>query len=95
MAIVYITEYAGIAVPTQAPSEPPVNEQTVAIGASSAQSKPFTANTRLIRVSVDAICSVVVGANPTATTTNGRFAANQTEYRAVQPGHILACITNT
>src|SRR3546814_2115950 len=68
-------------------SEPPVTEQTVAIGATSTQSSAFNAKTRLIRVHVDAIASILIGANPTAAATNKRMAANQTEVFRVTPGH--------
>ncbi len=96
MATLYITEYAGIMDDrVQIPIEPPLVNQTVAIGASSAQSAPFAATTRVIRISTDAICSVLIGVNPTATASDGRFAANQTEFRGVSGGQILAVITNT
>lgn len=96
MAVLYITEYAQL-MPSpvggqgQVPMDPPLVEQTVAIGASSAQSAAFNAQTRLIRVETDAICAVTVGANPTATVASGtsgsgRMAANQTEYRGVPVG---------
>ena len=70
-------------------------QQTVAIGGSSAQSSAFNVTTNLIRVHVDAICSINIGSNPTATTTTARLAANQTEYFTVNPGDKLAVITNT
>jgi hypothetical protein len=101
MAVLYITEYAWMAsVPNagpQMPMEPPVAEQTVAIGGTSAQSATFNAKTRFVRLHTDAICSVEFGTNPTATATDGRLAANQTEYRGVPEGGTLkvAVITNT
>lgn len=103
MAVVYITEYIDIDGTRQVPSEPPLAQQTVAIGSSSAASNPFNARTTVIRVHTDAICSVLVGGsniagtvvNPTATSTSGRMAANQTEYRGVQGGQSIAVITNT
>ena len=94
MATLYITEYTDTQGTRPVPREPPAAEQTVAIGAA-AQSAPFGPNTHLIRVHADSICSVVIGGNPTATTSNGRMAANQTEYRGVSPGQILAVIANT
>lgn len=87
MAVLYITEYAGL-MPSppggqgQVPMEPVLAEQTVAIGAE-AKSALFNKQTRLIRIHVDAICSVLIGTAPTATTASGRLAANQTEYRGV------------
>lgn len=100
MATLYIAEYSDIVQTvrggTAIPVDPPLAEQTVAIGASSAQSAAFNALTKFVRIHSDAICSVTVNlAAPTATATNGRFAANQTEFRGVSPGNKLAVITNT
>lgn len=103
MATLYITEFAvqgrdaaGYLLPA-VPLEPPVAEQTVAIGASSAQSNAFNASTSLIRVHTDAVCSLAVGTNPTAAASNRRMAIGQTEYCAVPVGKAfkLAVITNT
>ena len=73
---------------------PPIANNNVAIGAG-ASSNAFSANTKLIRVHSDAICSIVIGAAPTATTADARMAANQTEYYQVVPGHKISVITNT
>lgn len=93
MATVYVSEYGDIR--ANAAFEPRVADQTVAIGAGSAQSAAFNAATRFIRVHTDAICSIDIGANPTATATKSRLAAGQTEYFYVYPGHKIAVITNT
>ena len=61
----------------------------------SAQSSAFNAATRFIRVHTDAICSILIGSNPTATTAKKRLAADQTEYFAVNSGDKIAAITNT
>ena len=100
MALLYITEYADIVQTvrggTAIPVDPPIAQQTVAIGGTSAQSAAFNVATRFIRIHVDAICSVTCNTtNPTATAANGRFAANQTEFRGVTGGLKLAVITNT
>jgi hypothetical protein len=103
MATLYVAEYAtggfaqvGGAV-VQTSHEPPLAEQTVAIGGSSAASSAFNAATTLVRLHCDAICSVLFGANPTAATTNQRLAANQTEYKTVPRGQAykVAVITNS
>lgn len=101
MAVVYITEFAGL-MPSppggqgQIPMEPPLAEQTVAVGVE-AKSAAFNAKTRLIRIHTDAICSVLIDTNPTATTAKGRLAANQTEYRGVPIGGLykISVITNS
>lgn len=74
---------------------PPITEQTVAIGASSTQSSAFNTHTRMIRVNTDAICSIAIGENPTATANTSRLAAGATEYFEVEPGHKIAVITNS
>lgn len=94
MAKLYITEYSNsvgsvgkeTAVTTQSP---------ISFSGSSSQSSAFNAKTRMIRVHTDAICSIEVGKNPTATTSSKRMAANDTEYFFVNPADKLAVITNT
>lgn len=104
MATLYVTEFArqgrdlaGYLNQNGAPEQPPVAEQTVAIGASSAASNAFNASTAIVRLHTDAICSVEFGASPTASATKMRMAAGQTEYFAVTPGSgfKVAVITNT
>lgn len=51
--------------------------------------------TCLIRVHVDAICSIAFGKAPVATTAMKRLAANQTEYFSVSPGDKLSVISNS
>lgn len=102
MAKLYISEYSAMAkawaTPDSiaAPQEPCITDQTpVVIGAGSLQSAAFNGATRVIRVHTDAICSIAIGANPTATADNKRMPANATEYFGVAPGQKLAVITNT
>ena len=99
MAKVYVSEFAGVysqaSGVTPQPRTPPLVEQTVAIGGTSAQSAAFGAATQLVRVHTDAICSVAFGANPVATASTMRMAAGQTEYFAVNPGDKIAVITNS
>lgn len=102
MAVLYITEYATIAIMqggrvVQAPMEPPLAEQVVAIGGGSLQSIAFNAKTTFVELHTDAICSVSFGTNPTATATTRRMAANQTTDRGVPMGQAfkVAVITNT
>lgn len=105
MATLYVAEFVSGGgtgnFPLAAAQVAPLAEQTVAIGGASAQcTNPFSVNTTLVRVHVDAICSIAFGTNPTATTSKMRMAANQTEYfaiPAVPPGsnYKIAVITNT
>lgn len=104
MATLYITEFArqgrdlaGYVNQNGACEQPPIAEQTVAIGASSAASAAFNAKTTTIRVHTDVICSISFGAAPTAAATNARLAAGQTEYFCVpaNSGLKIAVITNT
>ncbi len=99
MAVLYISEYTDLPFfkgnPSSIVKEPPVAEQVVAIGVGSTQSSAFNGATNIVRVHTDAICSIAIGSNPTATTSVKRLAANQTEYFAVTPLHKLAVIVNT
>ena len=94
MAKVYITEF--VSIDLNVVREPPLAEQTVAIGGSAVQcSNAFHASTRVIRVHTDAICSIAVGGNPTATASSRRLAADTTEYFGAEGGQKIAVITNT
>lgn len=111
MAILYITEYAEmVSLPAgrvgQMPSEPPLVEQTLVMSGISAQSQPFNAATRFVRLHTDSICAVTFGLNPTATVASGtsgsgRMIAGQTEYHALPPrmagdtSYMVAGITTT
>lgn len=101
MATLYVTEFAnqprdssGYLLPA-VPGVPAVAAQTVAIGATSAQSNAFNAATKFIRLHADAICSVKLGStNPTATASDMRMAPGTPEYFGVTPGDKLAVIVN-
>jgi hypothetical protein len=102
MATLYLTEFVaqardGAGYVTPAAEQPALAEQTVAIGASSVQSAAINGKTRLLRVHADAICSIQVGANPTAAVTTMRFGAGKTEYFGVpeNAGYKVAVIANT
>lgn len=92
-AIVYVTEFSELA-PTAAgqsatAAQPPMAEQTITSSASSAQcANAFQPATRFVRMHCDTSGPVCIefGANPTATVTTARMAANQTEYFAVPRG---------
>lgn len=100
MAYVFVTEYAGVArVGSAYPpvaKGPPLAEQRLAVG-SETKSNAFHASTAIIRVHTDAICSVLIGTAPTATTSSARMAADQTEYFAVPVGasYKISIIANT
>lgn len=99
MATLYVTEYAASGMQRGSLSVafgvPVVRSNNVTIGGGSAQSAAFNGNTTLIRVHTDAICSILIGASPTAAATDARMAADQTEYFAVAAGQKIAVITNT
>lgn len=108
MAKLYIAEFkdlATVGAPSGWPSHrssyppiagtPPVIEQTLNVGMSSAPSNAFNAKTNFIRVATDTACSIAIGESPTATTDNMRLAANQTEYFGVTPGQKIAVIANS
>jgi hypothetical protein len=101
MAVLYITEYEHLAVnrltggASQIAQDPPIAEQTETITGASTQSNAFNGNTNFIRVHTDVICSIAIGANPTASATTRRLAADSTEYFGVQGGWKVAVISNT
>ena len=100
MATLYITEcseagFQQVANGLPVAALPALVEQTVAIGGTSEQSSAFSTRTRVIRVHTDAICSILVGSNPTATAAKLRLPADAVEYFAVQPSDKLAVISNT
>lgn len=99
MATLYVSEFSRLAniagKLTGVALTAPVAEQTVAIDVGSTQSAAFNAATKVIRVHADAVCSISVGSDPTATASLMRLAQNQTEYFGVSPGHKIAAITNS
>lgn len=99
MATAYITEFADTPVYDNlvvAKWGANVVEQTpVTVSGSSAQSAAFGAKTRFIMFTCDGIFSWTIGANPTATTSKMRFAADTVYHIAVQPTDKIAFITNT
>lgn len=97
MATLYITEFAYIGAANgamQCAQQPPIAEQTLAIGGATVASAAFNAKTKFIRLHTDATCSVVIGATPVAAATKMRMAAGQTEYFGVPKGAKVAVITN-
>lgn len=101
MATLYITEFSRVysAADISAPFavQPPIAEQTVAIGGSSAASAAFNVSTTFVRLHTDAICSIEFGSAPTASATKARMAASTTEYFAVaaNSNQKVAVITNS
>jgi len=94
MAKMYVTEYAESDI--NSAKEPPLADQAFTFTGTSTQcSNAFHVRTRLVRVHTDAICSVVINADPTATANNRRMAINTTEYFSVEGGFKIAAITNT
>jgi hypothetical protein len=95
----FITEYvAGAFAGIQAPVCPPVATQPrIDFGDGLAhQSAAFTGDTRMIEVTCDAVCSVLVGGtNPVATPDHSRFFAGRVNYFIVTPGDKLSVIQNT
>jgi hypothetical protein len=102
MPNLYITEFTTEAVDSlgrimPVAKMPAIAEQVVVFTASSGQSATLNDNTTLVRLQADGNCSVAVGVNPTAATSNMRLVAGQAEYFGFQPnsGLKIAAITNT
>lgn len=104
MATLYITEFAAMPrdhehTPIPAGELIPVATQAVTFSTST-QSTALNAKTRFVRLHTDAICSFKAGSNPTATTSDTRMNANQTEYFAVRAADVaaglkIAVVSNT
>jgi hypothetical protein len=96
---VYVTEHTLPRIFTGTPLPvvelPPLATQKLTNSGTSSQSAVFNAQTRMIGVHTDAIISLAVGVNPTATTSDKRMAASTTEYFFVEAGQRLAVINNT
>ena len=98
MANLHITEFDRLAVSAnggpvvQIASMPPLAEQVVAIGASSAASSAFNASTRFVCLTPKADCHIQIGAAPTATTSLLPLTSGQAYYFGVTPGHKVAVI---
>jgi hypothetical protein len=100
MATLYITEYSSIGDALNGKAQVAgasfIATQTVALSGSSARSTALSAQTKLVRLHTDAICSFKVGGSTvTAATTDPRMAADNTEYFGVNGGEYIAAITNT
>ena len=99
MASLYISEYAEL--PDQrghiilVGKEPAIASQKVTIGGSSTQSDAFQKETKFVRLNCDVACSVLFGADPTATASHARLSAGSTEFFGITKGHKLAVITNS
>lgn len=89
----YIREYADSGFTQNGlpiPQEPGTDQTPVTFTGTAGQSAAFKANTKLVRVAVDGIASILFGANPTAVaSTNLRMSAGQTSDFLVQQGSAL------
>ena len=99
-ATLYISEFQnGVGVvgtsQVQAPPQSAITDQIVAVGVGSAQSAAFNAKTNFVLLTCDTGCSVLVGSNPTATTSNFLLSANETASFVVSPGQKVAVIANS
>lgn len=89
MSIMYIREYAdsgsyqsGNILPVE-----PGTDQVVSFTSTAGQSAAFKNNTKVVRITVDGIASILFGTNPTAVlSTNLRMSAGQTSDFLVPVG---------
>lgn len=99
MPLLYINEYAaGSFAGIQAPVCPPtaVQPRIDFSDGFAHKSAPFNGDSRMIEVTCDAVCSVLVGGKaPVATTNSSRFFAGRVAYFIVTPGDALSVITNS
>ena len=103
MSIFFVTEFAAQArdvgghIVQGTPAYPATAEHTVAISGASARAASLQANTTIVELVSDVICSIEIGANPTATVTSRRLAANVPVQIGVpaNSGFQIAAIANT
>jgi hypothetical protein len=95
VSLLYVTEYAESSHPEATVGPEPGTNQVVNYAGGTTQSTAFKSNTTMVRLHTDSICSYKFGINPTATTTEARMAAGQTEYFRVLPGNKVAAVINT
>lgn len=103
MASLYVAEYRSLPTSglgeskTQCIPTPPLAEQKLAISTTSTASATFSTQTNLVVVTTDQTCSIAfAAANPTASTSNQRIAANEPpRYFIVQPSTQLAVVSNS
>lgn len=101
MSTMYIREYPDSGIYQQGcplPVEPGTDQTPVTFTATAGQSAAFKNNTKVVRITVDGIASILFGSNPTATAnTNLRMTAGQTSDFLVQPGTSLkvSAVTST
>ncbi len=98
-ATLYISEFqnaVGVVGTTQAQMLPQsaITDQTVAIGGSSVQSAAFNAKTHAVALTCDLGCSIVIGTDPTATTSNFLLYSGHQQNFVVAPGQKIAVIDN-
>jgi hypothetical protein len=79
---------------SQAQAITPGTAEVVAIGATSAQSAAYAAET-LVRVLATVACHILIGTNPTALTTSTPLLANSIEYYIIPAGSKLAVIRDS
>jgi hypothetical protein len=72
-------------------------DQTPVTFTTTTASAAFAAGTVMVRIHTNAICSIAFGTAPSATTSNFRMAADQTEYFGVPLGaaYKVAAVSNT
>lgn len=97
MAVLYVAEYAGLAKSEKDDvlvfQEPPLREQTIAIGATTTPlALPFLPQTNYVEISTDSVCSIAFASGdtsaagapaPVATVTNCRMNSNERIVRRV------------
>lgn len=85
MSTLYVTEYNDVN--AGSPQEPAIADHAVSFTGTAGNTAAFNAKTVLVRVHVDGIACVKIGAGAVAVAgTDKRMPAGATEYFAVSPG---------
>lgn len=104
MSTAWVEEFSGvpdvgIGGGAQAPIQPSITTQVVTYTATAGvTASGFNAKTNLVGITSDGICSFLFaasGTTPTATASNSRLAAGNTNFYTVAPGGKVSFVTNT
>lgn len=96
MTKLYVAEFeAGTIGSDGAPKQPALTDYVVDYTAGHAESAAFNGATGMIEIHTDAVCSILIGKAPTATTSHMRMASGETRRYSVQPGDKISAVTNS
>jgi hypothetical protein len=94
MSKLYVAEFPPV-VSGALPQQPALTDYVVDYSGGHAESAAFNGATGMIEVHTDAVCSILIGKAPTATTSHMRMASGETRRYAVEPGDKISAVSNS